>query len=107
MYDRTSPLKSVNECRRILYTKKRRSIEGIPPTENGLRQHIKRATSQSFIWTSCLCSTLPDMDFSIWGWIVDGNSLRTLWMTIPEASKAYAELKHCGCKKLCIPTRCT
>ena len=47
------------------------------------------------------------MDFSMWGWIVGGNSLRPLWTIILEASKACAELKHCRCKKQCIPTRCT
>ena len=32
MYGRTSPLASVNECGRILYTKKQRTVECIPPT---------------------------------------------------------------------------
>ena len=32
MYDRASPLASVNEYRKILYTKKQGTVEGIPPT---------------------------------------------------------------------------
>ena len=47
MYDRTSPLASVNEYRRILYTKRQRTVEGIPPTQDSLVQHIKRAMLQT------------------------------------------------------------
>ena len=47
MYDRTSPLASVNECRRILYTKRQRTVEGTPPTQDSLVQHIKRAMLQT------------------------------------------------------------
>ena len=32
MYDRASSLASVNEYRKILYTKKQGTVEGIPPT---------------------------------------------------------------------------
>ena len=34
MYDRTSPLMTVNECRRSMFTKKGRSVESIPPTQD-------------------------------------------------------------------------
>ena len=54
MYDRTSPLNDVNESRRILFTRKSRAIERIPPTLNTLVQHTKRAALQARIWTSCL-----------------------------------------------------
>ena len=101
MYDMTSPLTSINECRRILYTKKDRAIENIPPTENALAQHVKRALLQSYIWTSCLTLNLPNVEFNDWGWKVEGNSLSPRWMTIPEASKACGELKRCGCEKQC------
>ena len=45
MYDRTSPLASVNECWRILYNKKQNAVEGIP--QDCLVQHIKRAMWQT------------------------------------------------------------
>ena len=47
IYDRTSPLASVNKCRGILYTKKERTVEDIPPTQDSLVQHIKRAMLQT------------------------------------------------------------
>ena len=46
MYGRTSPLASVNECGRMLYIKKQRTVEGIPPTQDSLVQHIKRTMLQ-------------------------------------------------------------
>ena len=46
MYDRTSPLASVNECWRILYNKKQNTVEGIP--QDCLVQHIKRAMLQTY-----------------------------------------------------------
>ena len=36
MYDLTSQAETVNECRRILYTQKNRSVENIPPSEQVL-----------------------------------------------------------------------
>ena len=43
MYDRTSESFDVNENRRVLFTKKGRPVEGIPPTKDALTQHIRRA----------------------------------------------------------------
>ena len=45
MYDRTSPLASVNECWRILCNKKQITVESIP--QDCLVQHIKRAMLQT------------------------------------------------------------
>ena len=47
MYDKPCPVNNVNQCRHILYTRKRRNIEGIPPTQNSIIQQIKRAMLQS------------------------------------------------------------
>ena len=46
MYDLTSLLITVNECRRGVFAKKSRSVELIPPTQDTLVQHIKRVLSQ-------------------------------------------------------------
>ena len=47
MYDKTCPVNNINQYRRILHTRTRRAIEGIPPTHNSLIQHIKQAMLQS------------------------------------------------------------
>ena len=46
MYDLTSPLEEVNDCRRELFTKKAKVVENIPPTKDALIQHAKRAMLQ-------------------------------------------------------------
>lgn len=46
LYDKTSGLSDVNETRRHLFTKKGCGSENLPPTQDALRQHIKRAIFQ-------------------------------------------------------------
>lgn len=61
LYDRLSDTDDVNECRRSLFTKKARSVEQIPPTQDALLQHMKRATFQSrsvYLYMICLYSYL-------------------------------------------------
>jgi len=74
MYDRTSPCMSVNECRRVLYTRKNRSVENIPPTADALLQHVKRPALQSHIWQDCLTSNAPYYEPIKWGWICADDS---------------------------------
>ena len=47
MYDKTTYISNVNDCRRMLFTKKSRTVDNIPPTRNALILHIKRAVYQS------------------------------------------------------------
>ena len=39
LYDKSSSLEDVDECRQVLITKKSRSIDGIPTTKAALFQH--------------------------------------------------------------------
>ena len=41
LYDRTSPLISVNDVREELFCKKNRSIDRLPPTQDALLQHVR------------------------------------------------------------------
>jgi hypothetical protein len=47
LYDRTSTQEHVNEARKQLFTQKGRAIDGLPPTQAALVQHIKRAAYQA------------------------------------------------------------
>lgn len=46
LYDKTSYLEDVNECRRVLSAKKARQSEGLPSTKDAPVQHLKRAVLQ-------------------------------------------------------------
>ena len=107
MYERSSPLTSVNECRQELFTKKICTLENIPPSEDALMQHLKRAMLQAFIWVSSLLRQLPEIDFSECGWVFDENGVHPLWKTLEEAAKACTVLRKCGCKKRCNPKTCS
>ena len=103
LYDRTSSCKSVNECRKMLFTKKNRSIDNIPPTAAALLQHSRRACYQAGTWAKCLqkIQNLPNP--CQWGWDRQAVSSSYIpqWTLLAEASKHCRELIHCGCQKLC------
>ena len=43
LYDHTSTISTVNECRKDLFAREGQPLEGIPPTSDALMQHLKRA----------------------------------------------------------------
>ena len=49
IYDRNSSLDSVNEARKQLFTQKGRIIDGLPPTQAALLQHIERVLTKLVI----------------------------------------------------------
>ena len=58
MYDRTSNTAEVNIQ---LFSKKDESLESIPPTQDALKLHAKRAINQvSFGWNQALIPMSPD-----------------------------------------------
>ena len=47
MYEKTAYISNVNDCRRMLLTKKVKTVGNKPPTRNALIQHVKRAVYQT------------------------------------------------------------
>ncbi len=106
MYDRTSPLTSINEAREELFCKRRLSVERMPPTQDVLLQHCKRSLYQAEIWTTSMQvqQMLPSPeDYS---WTKTSNSWAPVWITIPDVSKACRELVKCSCKGNCSNCTC-
>ena len=69
LYDRSNSLLSVNEARRWLFTKKGKTVETIPPSQNALVQHILRAVYQTgFVWKWSLEKQQNLPDVKEWGW---------------------------------------
>ena len=93
----------VNDTRKFLFTKKGRGLEGLPPTQDAPRLHVKRATYQGvYIWGQATVAmpVLPDpID---WGWTLDKEGkTKPQRTTLPAAAVSCKELVHCGCKKNC------
>ena len=107
LYDKTSMLEHVNEARQELFCKKGKVMEALPPTQDALLQHTKRAAFQSGIWCTCERSQQDLPTPGSWGWVLgeESQSWEPVWTTLPVASKACSELVKCGCKSQC-GTRC-
>ena len=78
IYDRTCPLDDVNLCRKYLFTKKQRSIDGCPPTKDALMQYVKRAMLQSHLWVTCCTKESVEVEWTDWGWYLEDGILRPL-----------------------------
>lgn len=98
LYHKESTLLSVNEARRQLFCKKNKAMENLPPTQDALLQHAKRAIFQCSIWTTSQHAIQNGPTPEGWGWTKEDNAWKPLWMTITEAARACSELIKCGCK---------
>eukprot|EP00111_Clytia_hemisphaerica_P022859 TCONS_00067280-protein len=102
LYDRTNPCTDVNECRRMLFTKKQRPVESLPPTQDALRLHVHRTMNESSKFCNATERTMPLRNVLEWGYKKNERGMTVpRWMNQPEASKACQELIKCGCKKMC------
>ncbi|KAK3910810.1 putative 1-aminocyclopropane-1-carboxylate oxidase [Frankliniella fusca] len=106
MYTRSGICSTVNECRRILFTKHSRNTENIPPTKDALHQHALRASLQAQIWDQAVQALQDPPNPAQFGWVKEGDLWNPVWRTIPVASEACQSLVRCNCKKGCMPNRC-
>ena len=102
MYDNNSDRYSVNAARRKLVGEGR-TVDRIPPTENALKEHIKRAVYQAgYVWAQSLETHMSLPEATLWGWKHDNDGeLTPVWTELPEVAKACRELIRCGCLKGC------
>ena len=106
LYDRTCPRNSANEAREELFCRKSRCMDRIPPTQNALLQHARRAIYQAGIWTTSTQTQQMLPSPQEFAWTQVSNLWVPVWMTIPEFSKACSELIKCSCKGVCSRCKC-
>ena len=100
LYDHTSTISTVNECRKNLFAKKDWPIKGTPPMSDALMQHLKRALYKgSCCWAQSLVANQELPDPCLWGWKSSDNSFKVQWIALPKASEVCHELICCGCNK--------
>ena len=95
-------MKSVNQARRFMFTKKLKHLESIPP-KHALFQHVKHSVIAATYWSQFLLKEpnmlLPD-DYG-WVW----NDCLGIWMPhwsdLPDVSTGCALLISCGFKVSC------
>ena len=68
LYSTTTNTEEMNSAQRMLFTHGGRSIENIPPTPKGLKQHILRAALQASMWNDCLKKQRSYLNPTEWAW---------------------------------------
>ena len=85
LYSRSCPASSINEVRQLLFSQGTRTLENIPPTEDALLQHVKRAAYQAdFIWGQSLENIQQLPNLSDWGWQQIDDRWTPRWITLPQ-----------------------
>jgi hypothetical protein len=101
LYCGDTEIHSVNEARKILFTKNK-SLQNIPPTRDALRMHTLRAAYQAgFVWGQALDPSGVIPSPADWGWTQTEGEWQPLWTTQPSIWEAARELVKCGCKNSC------
>ena len=99
LYHPSSSKTDVNECRRQLFVKHSRQLEGLPPTKAALYQHTLRAAYQAgYVWYQALSPIQILLSPEEWGWTKTDGSFQPKWSTLPSVSEACQELTSCYCK---------
>ena len=106
LYDRTSLLSTVNEVREELFCRKNRSVDRMPPTQDALLQHVRRAVYQAGIWTMYTRAQQVVPSPQEFAWTKELKSWVPVWITIPEVSRACSQLIKCSCTGNCSNCRC-
>ena len=103
LYDKWSPSFSINETRKLLFCHENRSMEKLPPTQDALLQHVRRAVYTKQVSGQALPSPRD------YGWMKEPGTSTWVpaWMTIPKVSRACRELIKCCCKGACTTCKCT
>ena len=116
-YDPKSPCQSLNEARKVMFTKNLKPLEAIPSTKHATFQHIKRSilpADETYKALSNQPDYLPTGDIG-WSWNDRLQVWMPHWTDLPDVSNGCATLGSCECKKSCsgkckccnVPQRCT
>ena len=100
---------SINDVRVTSFRQATKSLDSLPPTQDALQQHIRRAHLQTLIWKRALepCPVLPHPEEC--GWHLEEGILEPTFMTKEPVSATCLQLAYCGCssERPCRTQRCT
>ena len=106
LYDRNSEGTSVNEARKVLFTRKGRQMSSLPPTQASLKKHMRRAVLQGgFSWGLATVKYQDLPSPAEWGWECP-EKWQPLWTDLPEAAVSCQELLKCKCRSRCFGCKC-
>ncbi|KAI4813333.1 hypothetical protein KUCAC02_024665 [Chaenocephalus aceratus] len=95
LYDLKSTSNSIQEVRCALFRKLKANVDTLPPTEDALSMHLKRAHYQTKVWKQSLV-THPQLPSPInCGW----QMLVPMLLTKEPVQSTCVQLTVCGCKE--------
>lgn len=107
LYDVNEDTFSVNEARHILFCKSKSPSEGLPPTQNALRFHVKRVQYQASIWLKSSNNRQNNKSpVDSGGWVIENDRLAPVLMDTDPVPKKCLEIISCGCKTKCATANC-
>lgn len=99
----------VNKARHAMFLKAK-DPEGLPPTQNALRHHLRRVHHQVTVWMQAVVTTqlVPDpTESGGWRKDQDGTCLTPILMSKESVPAACLQLVTCGYKTKCSTAKCT
>lgn len=110
LHSRNTKIKNINELRYHMFQSRQGQVDSaqLPPCEDCLYQHTKRANYQTAVWRRSLVN-LPEIPQpEDHGWMLDEDGMLNIkWMTGSPAPEAVLELLSCSCSKSCQLPLCT
>lgn len=98
----------VDEAQYQLFCQKSQNNMLLPPTQDSLEQHIKRANYQAYIWRKALT---PRQNLHSpatgHGWEIEDGMLCPILMIRPAAPESVLELTNCNCLKFFCLKNCS
>lgn len=96
---------SVNEVRYRKFSKGA-ELHELPPPQDALTFHIHRENYQCYIWKISLIAKFNIPNPTDYGWTVEGNKFKVLWITKETAPKALLQMISCKTCKTCDTWQC-
>ena len=78
--------------RKTIFCQRNQNVEMIPPSQNALFQHCRRAMFQASVWTTAHDSAMIESDPCLHGWNREHDHLIPEWIIIPEVAAMCKEL---------------
>ena len=84
LYSESCPVTRVNQARKYLFSKGKKSLDTIPPAQAALFEHSKRSALQAvFIWRHVFERQQTIPSYTDWGWVMTEKKRAGPFLDIP------------------------
>ena len=71
----------------------------LPPSHDGLIQHLRRVCYQAKVWRSATTAKMCAPSPVGCGWVLEDGELRVQWLSGPPAPPEILKITKCNCRK--------